>query len=340
MDVFFTTIRRSVPLEQAGMFHRLDWKTKSIRAQRPVYPRAPSVEILNARGGGRGGRGILRMDDRLYVASYHSLEVYDLAGNYLRAISHPLMVGIHELFSARPGHIWFTATTIDAALELELSTNAIVRERWPRELPGIQTALGVKPLSIDKSADNRTCHVDNKIIRDPSHLHLNAVACWRGEMYATFGFRGVIANLDRGKVVVSDPSQQPLHNLLVQPDGTAIVAGSYSGAIRCYDLHSGSLKGVIELRQFRRVRSLLRRYWPAYHLKQLLLQRLLGHGAPPRPLFVRGLDLVDGLLFVGISPAAILCIDLHTEELLDVYQYSSDIRVAVHGLRVVAEKTP
>ena len=58
---------------------------------------------------------------------------------------------------------------------------------------------------------------------------------------------------------------------------------------------------------------------------------------PPRPLFVRGLDRLGDLLFVGVSPATILCIDEHQGKLVDAYSYSQDVGVCIHGLRVVGD---
>jgi hypothetical protein len=62
-------------------------------------------------------------------------------------------------------------------------------------------------------------------------------------------------------------------------------------------------------------------------------KKIIKHGTV-MPFFVRGLDLVGDHLFIGISPAAILCIDWRSEKLIDVFNYSSDIRMAVHGLKV------
>ena len=59
--------------------------------------------------------------------------------------------------------------------------------------------------------------------------------------------------------------------------------------------------------------------------------------SPPRPVFVRGLDFAEDRLFVGISPATILCIDWDRGELVDHYNYSQNVHVCVHGLKVLPE---
>ena len=53
------------------------------------------------------------------------------------------------------------------------------------------------------------------------------------------------------------------------------------------------------------------------------------------PLFARGLQVVGDQVFVGVSPASILCIDWPRGRLLDTFQYTELVTTAVHGLVVV-----
>jgi hypothetical protein len=50
---------------------------KRILARVPIVPTNPSVTGLNSRGSTRGGRGIPVTEDHVYVASYHSILVFD-----------------------------------------------------------------------------------------------------------------------------------------------------------------------------------------------------------------------------------------------------------------------
>ncbi len=52
-----------------------------------------------------------------------------------------------------------------------------------------------------------------------------------------------------------------------------------------------------------------------------------------RPLFIRGLDIVGNNLFVGLSPATIICIDYKTGKMIDAFNYSSNVLNCVHGLK-------
>ena len=49
---------------------------------------------------------------------------------------------------------------------------------------------------------------------------------------------------------------------------------------------------------------------------------------------LRGMDRVGDRLFLGLSPAAVVCLDLRSRDLVDTFRYSRDVRVCVHGLKV------
>jgi hypothetical protein len=89
---------------------------------------------------------------------------------------------------------------------------------------------------------------------------------------------------------------------------------------------------VISLNDYPLVRRLKRAAWTANLFRAVRKRRI--KSAVARPIFVRGLDRVGDRLFVGISPASILCIDIGSGGLLDSYQYDGDVRVCVHGLKV------
>ena len=56
---------------------------------------------------------------------------------------------------------------------------------------------------------------------------------------------------------------------------------------------------------------------------------------PDTAALARGLAVVGDHVFVGVSPASILCIDWPRGLLVDVFQYSDQVTAAVHGLVVV-----
>lgn len=335
--VYFSTVIRAAPLKHGGEVVLLDWQQKSIEAKRPIYPTNPEIQDPNPRGNARGGRGIDVLGDFVVVASYHTLKVYDLNLHHQRDVSHPLMVGLHEIQARGDDRILVSSTTIDSVLAVELETGQADEQYWPREMPSFQRELSLTPLRIDKQADNRTRFLERKHSRSPDHLHLNAVATWRGETYALFNTFGVVANLDKGEILFEDKALRHGHNLLIEQNGSITVNDTFGRAIRIYDLHTRKLERVIRLTKFRLVRRSILEHQLSYLAKGILKRLVFHELSAPRPAFVRGLDKLGHLLFVGISPATILCIDRRNGELVDSYRYSSDVAVCVHGLRVLAE---
>jgi hypothetical protein len=334
--VYFSTVVRAAPLKHGGEIVLLDWHQKTIEAKKSIYPANPEIQDPNPRGNARGGRGIDILGDLVFVASYHTLKVYDLNLHHQRDISHPLMVGLHEVQAGSDGRVLVSSTGIDAVLAVDIETGQADQQYWPRERSCFQHELNLSPLEIDKQADNRTRFLEEKHARSPDHLHLNAVATWRGETYALFNAFGVVANLDRDEIVLQDRALRRGHNLLIEEDGSVIVNDTFGRAVRVYDLCTGKSERVISLTKFRLVRRSIVRHQLGYLAKGVLKKLLLHQVSAPRPAFVRGLDRLGDLLFVGISPATILCVDRESGELIDSYRYSNDVAVCVHGLRVLA----
>lgn len=331
MDLYFSTVVRGARISAGGELLRLDWDNKRVVARTPIVP-DPMFEDPNPRGNTRGGKGIELVDDGVLVCSYHTLKIFDPHLNHRRDITHGLMVGLHETFCPDQSRIWITSTAIDAALQFDLSSGALIQSYWPLEMPPIQEAFGVEPAVLDKGADNRGRFLGKK---HGSHVHLNAVSSWRDDIYALFNRYGAIVNLTKREVVTQDARLKGAHNLLVLEDGTAIVNDTRGQTVRFYDLTDGHLLHMIDLMNFRWVRMLLARDRIRSLGRNTLSLTGLGRPRIARPLFVRGLDLVDNHLFVGLSPASILCIDLNRSQLVDAYCFSWDIYVTVHGVRVV-----
>lgn len=337
IKVYFSTVNRAAPLEKGGEFVLLDWDTKTVEAVVPIYPTNPSITDPNPRGNARGARGIEFSGEDVIVATYHTLKVYDRALNHKRDISNPLMSAIHEICAVGNGNIAVSSTALDAVLIIDRETKSAVRQYWPREMPNLQRQMNLTPRKIDKQADNRVTFLEPDPVTNTSHLHLNAVAVWQGEIYALFNSFGVIANLDRDEVVIQDRTLKNGHNLLFLEDGTVMVNDTVRRNIRAYDIRTGKLKRAIHLPDFSIVRSLIYKYQIEYFARGLLKKLFLPQLSVPRPVFVRGLDRLDDMLFAGISPATILCIDLKSGKLAASFSYSNNVSACVHGLRVFAE---
>lgn len=332
MEVFIGTVVRNARFRTAGHLVRIDWDAKRVLGEVPIVPANPGFERdPNPRGNTRGCRGIELLPDGVLATDYHSLRLFDAELRPRRTLSHGLMVGIHETCLEEQGKVWVTSTAVDAALAFDLETGALLEGYWPREMPSFQRPFSLEPLEIDKAGDNRTRFVAGTHLVNPSHLHLNAVATWRGEVFALFNAFGAIANLTTGEVVLRDARLERGHNLIILEDGTALLNDTHGPAVCLYELASARLLATIELRRFPWVRALERFARAANALKRPFTALRLA-GAMCKPLFARGLAVAAGRVFVGISPASVLCIDLATHELVDAFSYSRDVHVCVHGL--------
>jgi hypothetical protein len=353
MRVFFSTIVRGAPAEQAGELVRLDWDTKTVEKRVPIFPTNPSFEHdPNPRGGTRGARGVEFMGDEVIVASYHTLKVFDRQLGHRRDITHPLMADIHEIRASGENRLWVTSTRIDAAFEVDLESGLLTREFWPREMPGFQKALGLTPLEIDKQADNRGRFLERKYLEHPGHLHLNTVAEWQDEVYGLFYSFAAIANLDRDEVALHDPALKGGHNLIILEDGTTFVNDTLGHRVRVYDLRTKRLIKVINLSDFpwvkdvvkyniatssRFARALIRRRRISRYVKWLIDRFKMRRFVNAWPLFIRGLDMVGDHLFIGLSPASILRVDWRRGDLVDAFNYAKDAEATIHGVRVLTE---
>jgi hypothetical protein len=335
VEIYFGTIVRAARVSEGGSLFKLDWGSKTIVREVPIVPAEPALDHdPNARGNVRGCRGIRVVNDEVIAADYHTLNFFDRDLNLKRKMSHELMAGLHEIDIAGES-VWVSSTTLDAVLKYRLVDGAKEAEYWPREMPGFQQKLDLEPLPVDKSIDNRATFLDNASFRGPSHLHLNAICEFRGEVYALFHSKCVVANLTRGTIVISDEKLKHAHNLIMEEPGVVYINDTHRTVVREYDLASGEQIRAIDIKRMPGIKPLVFRS-AIRALRELGLSFFsTRRKATARPLYLRGLALHGDFIFAGFSPATIVCIDKNTGELVDYYFHSTDARVCIHGLTVV-----
>jgi hypothetical protein len=298
----------------------------------PIAPENPSfANDPNPRGNTRGARAVEILPDGVLVCDYHTLRFFDRELRSQRQLSDGLMVGIHETWSDER-RIWVTSTAIDAAICYDLRDGRRLAAFFPREMSGIASALGLEPLALDKTADNRERFVSGEHLEHPSHLHLNAVAEWRGEVFALANSFGALLNLSKDAVALRDPHLRKAHNLEILADGTAFVSDTHGPGVGIYDLRERRFVRAIDLLEFPVVRSQRRLAELQNAVKRPLVAARLLRSSISKPLFVRGLDVVGDDLFVAFAPATVLRIRWKTGELIDSFVYSRHVDVTVHGL--------
>jgi hypothetical protein len=332
MHIYFGTVVRAAPVKEGGSLFKLDWDRKEIIGEVPNVPIEPTLyHDPNARGNVRGCRGIRVVDDQVIAADYHTLNIFDRDLKPIRRMTHGLMVGLHETHIAGSS-IWVTSTAIDAALKYRLEDGVLEESFWPREMSEFQKALELEPLDIDKSVDNRTNFLEQATYRGSSHLHLNAVCEFRGDIYALFHSKCVVVNLSKRSVVIRDENLKHAHNLIMEEPGVVYINDTRRVVIRQYDLESGQQVRAINVKKMRGIKSLLLKS-AALAIKEMGVSFFGSkRKATARPLYLRGLAIHGNYIYAGFSPATIVRIDKTTGKLLDYYFHSNDLRVCIHGL--------
>lgn len=241
MDIYFTTVVRGACVNDGGEFVHLNWDEKRCTKCIKIYPRNPHVNDPHTRGNSRGGRGIEIIDSEIFVASYHSIEVFNKKLELERIITNNSFAGIHELVKGNDS-IWVASTSAGAALEVDPITGNSKKEYWPGEEEVFQKRLKLKPVKVDKTKDNRLnfLKINNK--KGSSHLHLNTVTPWKDNLYALFNNQGIIVNLKKKEIIIIDKLLQGAHNLIITDDGTAFVNSSRNNKILVVDLKTGEKK--------------------------------------------------------------------------------------------------
>ncbi|MFC1777673.1 hypothetical protein ACFL3I_10090 [Pseudomonadota bacterium] len=310
----------------------MDWERKTIIREVPAIPSEPDLyHDPNARGNVRGVRGIQILNDEVFAADYHTLNVFDRDLNLKRKLTHGLMIGLHET-QIVGSSIWVTSTPLDAALRYRLDDGTLEASYWPREMPEFQQSLGLEPLAIDKDIDNRLNFLEGSTFRGDSHLHLNAVCEFRGEVYALFHSRNIVANLSKGTIIIEDKNLKHAHNLIMEEPGVVYVNDTHRTVVRQYDLESGKQIRAINIREMRGIKPLLLKSLTRA-IKEIGVTFFSRKWkATARPLYLRGLAINEDYIFAGFSPATIVCIDKTTGKLVDYYFHSTDMRDCIHGL--------
>ena len=108
MRAFITTVlRESQDKGLTGYLYEVDWDNKAILKQIPI-PIDSNAPFWNARGGNRGGRGMVTHDGILYVATTTSILKFDRSLNLIGDIIDERFAGLHMLAKDEEG-FWVTA---------------------------------------------------------------------------------------------------------------------------------------------------------------------------------------------------------------------------------------
>ena len=265
----------------------------------------------------------------------------------IREISDRLMSCIHELY-VEDHYIYVTSTMIDGIIKYDLNTGKSIQQFWPRNMKRIKRDLKLESINFNiNNEDNRYFYKKyyiEKYSKEPSHLHLNAAFKWNDNLYALLNNHKAVINLSKDKVIFVDKKLRAPHNLIITNEGIAIINNSLEKKIMFYNILNGEKIDEINLLQYKEIKKIIskaiRQENSKDRIKKMIKLKL--HRYLPQQInllsaycYVRGLDLVESKLFIGISPSSIICIDIKSKRLIDIFNYTLDFNNAIHGLKVI-----
>lgn len=319
MHVFVTTVVRGAALEQGGSIIRIDWDRQVVERTVPVP--CPVEREAGPRGARRGGRGICRWGDSIVVANYDTLYFYDRDLNLQRQISHRLFCGLHEVCAAAEG-IWVSSTGVEGILLVDPDSGEVTRKWFAPLDPVLQAPpLSLTPRPVDESIDYRRL----LFARAEAPAHTNCVWVHGEEVYATLSNCGAVVRVfPSTEIRIHDPDMKDPHNGIRLWDGRFIINDTSRQTIRIYDEGGVPLKSI-DLNRFPiRIRQ-----------EGTMLGGLVRISMPG---WLRGLSQIAAdRVLVGISPAAVLEVDIAAGELIGQLKLSDDVNNSVHGLLALAQ---
>lgn len=333
MDLFFSTLFRYAPNKtRAGELVKFNWESKRVIRKTPIISRTIQFDDPNPRGNSHGGRGVAVIGDRVVVAGYCELQVYDTELNFLYPITHHQMAGLHEVFHESGNRLWIVSTTLNTALLIDICTGEVLQLIWPQEISTFRKHWNLELENIDKNADNRIRFLAADVFKNKSHLHFNAIYVWQGDVYGLFNRFGAVVNLSREKIILEDPAIKGAHNLFINDDGIIFINDTRNQGVNLYGMNGRFIKRI-NLLPFHKASRIVPWYKITNPIRNVTNRAGLTKQQVVTAFHVRGLDIHNELLFCGISPAALLCLDWKTKKFIGSYDYSDDVRIAVHGLK-------
>lgn len=185
----------------------------------------------------------------MLVANYDTVFRYDLDGRFVPVLSHPSCADIHDI-AYMGGRLWVTSTRNDLLLGFD-DQSRLVEYHNVRTWRRVRECLGWSAVNLLSDGDIHSGRID---FRDPAthekqdydEAHVNSMcASPDGGMYVTLGFvrartagetgKACVARVDEGSeaemVYFCEEAPVPMHNLVLQPDGSLLLLDTGNGAL-------------------------------------------------------------------------------------------------------------
>jgi hypothetical protein len=303
-----TVVRGSSDAEMTGFFYKIDWRSQEILKKIRVPPRVAGV--FGSRGGSRGGRGMTVFGDTVYAATFDKILMFDRQLLPRKAISHPLVVGHHELHVDDSG-IWCCSTLIDAVIKLTDDGRLLDACFLCEEDAVLQT--GARRVTRDRTVDYMAeANADTDGNRFEEQLHVNTVTVHRdGRIVVWATNTGHLVQIrPHVEVLAHIPHLRFAHNVQLVGDDL-FVNHTRAAAFQIYPRDNLTTPRVhVDL-----------------DTRETASEQFATSG------WIRGMCWVaPDLLVVGTSPAGLIGIDLNTMTVAGRLQLEADVRHAVHGV--------
>ncbi len=272
--------------------------------------------IIGPRGGSRGGRGVRVFRNKIYVAIYDRILVYDIDWNLISEIKHPHVVGHHEIQVDEEG-IWCCSTLIDAVFKLDFE-GKVLFEWWASEDPQFLKWVKANKYVWDRSIDYSTYAPHPDWEGHPNHqFHINSVYAVNGKVYAYDLARAALFVVwPNFKPIVKNLAWDHAHNVCPGGQEDILVNVSANQSFEIWGVPIGPKK------LFRR----------PYLKRRVLVTRGEGRSTQfSKSGWIRGrIDLGADEFIVGSNPASLH--HIRANHVAQSWYISDKVNESVHGL--------
>ena len=257
----------------------------------------------NERGGERGLRGIVVLDDRVIVADANGLLELDKETLQITNVlqDRNIFKSVHEICYYDKS-IWVTSTGYDSIVRVGLDLQVL--EFW--EILGESKE--------DHKLFTGKQQIDPTEAREDDKYHINSISSFNGRLV----FSGLITPL------------YDFHTMeIVSPMPT--IAGVKSFQHNFYEYEDCTLINMTSLKHIGIIKDGKETYIPvpATNLAHFSVDKLAENN------WNRGLTKHQNLAIIGSSPARLMVLDISTGQFIHHVQLEKDVRHAIHGLEIL-----
>jgi len=257
----------------------------------------------NERGGERGLRGIIVLDDRIIVADANGLLELDKETLQITKVlqDRNIFKSVHEICYYDKS-IWVTSTGHDAIVRVGLDLQVL--EFW--EILGESKE--------DHKLFTGKQQIDPSEAREDDKYHINSISSFNGRLV----FSGLIT---------------PLYDFHTMEEISPMptINGVKSFQHNFYEYEDCSLINMTSLKHIGIIKDGKETFVPvpATNLAHFSVDKIAENN------WNRGLTKHDNLAIIGSSPARLMVLDMDTGQFIHHVQLEKDVRHAIHGLEIL-----